>query len=204
MTHIKAIARLQMDSGIPEDAVVNTWHADCTLLADGQDEFADALATFYEDIKSLLSANVALTGHSLTLYNMLDPEPRAPILTQAFTFSATGSQAMVPELAVCLSFQGERESGVSQARRRGRVYIGPLGNSVTSTTDPTVATSVINGIKAAGDQLLTTSNGSVNWTWCVYSQADDALVDVTNGWVDNAFDIQRRRGLTATVRSTFP
>lgn len=203
MTHVKVMARLQMDSGVPNDAVVNVWHADCTLLANGDQEFVDDLAAFYESIKGLLSANVALTGHRLIAYNMTDPEPRAPIIEQGFTFSATGSQAMVPELAICLSFQADRISGVSQARRRGRVYIGPLNNSVTSTTDPSVATSVHEGIKDAGADLLSFSLASANYKWCVYSTADDALYEVSNGWVDNAFDIQRRRGLEASVRNTF-
>jgi hypothetical protein len=42
------------------------------------------------------------------------------------------------------------------------------------------------------------------WTWIVVSEVaglNDVIV--TNGWVDNAFDIQRRRGVTPTSRSTF-
>jgi hypothetical protein len=37
--------------------------------------------------------------------------------------------------------------------------------------------------------------------WAVYSRRDNAGYLVSNGWVDDAFDIQRRRGVSALVRS---
>jgi len=203
MAHYKMVARLVMDSGIPDDAVVNTWHCDALVLPDGWETFRDDLLAFYQTVDALLSANVAATGHTLTTYAMADPEPRAPINTVSLGTLTTGATAMPPELAICLSFQGQRISGTSQARRRGRVYIGPLKNSNVSSTDMNLDTTVTDALRDAGQALVNASNASADYTWCVYSAADDALVPVHNGWVDNAFDIQRRRGLTASQRDVF-
>lgn len=203
MADFRFLVRLQMDSGIPENAVVNVWHAETLLVPDGHEDFMADLEAFYQAIRTQLSEDLALGGHTITAYDLADPMPRAPVATLGFSFSATGSQASVPELAICVSFQGVRTSGSSQARRRGRVYIGPLGNCVTSTTDPSVAPGTITAFQTAAAGLLSASKTSATYDWCVYSRTDDAMVPVDNGWIDNAFDIQRRRGLTATTRSTF-
>jgi hypothetical protein len=44
---------------------------------------------------------------------------------------------------------------------------------------------------------------SASWDWVVYSPTDDAYHEVANGWVDNAWDTQRRRGYKPTSRTTF-
>jgi len=42
-----------------------------------------------------------------------------------------------------------------------------------------------------------------NNDWIVYSTVDQAGHEVIGGWVDNAWDIQRRRGELSTSRLTF-
>ena len=62
-------------------------------------------------------------------------------------------------------------------------------------------------IAQAGEDLLTASLAAADWHWVVYSTVQPAgqrTADVVNGWVDDAFDIQRRRGLAANSRQVFP
>jgi hypothetical protein len=52
--------------------------------------------------------------------------------------------------------------------------------------------------------MLTASNAQGQWKWAVYSTVNMTGVNVAAGWVENAFDTQRRRGRIATIRSVFP
>jgi hypothetical protein len=106
---------------------------------------------------------------------------------------------------LCLSFQAVKVSGQTQARRRGRVYIGGLGIVTTAGTTnsfpvPTgqVVTNLVNAAQNLGNDAP-----DANWSWVVYSRANDIVVNVDNGWVDNAFDTQRRRGNAPSQRETF-
>lgn len=201
--HYKVQARIPMDSGLPNDAVVNTWHFVCEIGGSALTDAITALDDFYGDVASMLSYNCSFAGATYTAYDMSDPEPRAPVAIVEATDYTTGSTGAVPELALCLSFQGNRISGTPQARRRGRIYLGPLADITNTSTSPVVATAKVNQLKDAGAALLLASNTATDWAWVVYSVADNDTVTVGSGWVDNAFDIQRRRGLEATYRVTF-
>ena len=91
------------------------------------------------------------------------------------------------------------------ARRRGRIFIGPL--TVTAMTqgspnfEPTPTTAFQNAIGAASVALLANPSPGVDWVVC--SQADQELYSIVGGWVDNAFDSQRRRGNESTSRATW-
>jgi len=134
---------------------------------------------------------------------MDDDTPRAPIYDDTFDLGSNPTgDSLPPEIALCVSFQGARVSGTSQARRRGRVYLGPVREDDNSSVG-VPGSSVINDATAFGNFLLGASIADADYTWSVYSTVDNALVTVTNGWVDNAWDVQRRRGLSPTTRVTF-
>lgn len=203
MPHYKVLVRIGMDSGLPADAAVNTWHCDALSLPSGYEDFVDDLEAFYQAIDGQMSSAIDPSALTATVYRMADPEPRAPVYVKTFSSITTSTDAWPPELSVCLSFQGVRTSGQSQARRRGRVYLGPLAAVPVSGTNPQISPTTIGVIQTAAQNLLDASDASATYTWCVYSVSDDDLVEVDNGWIDNAVDIQRRRGLRATTRSTF-
>lgn len=211
---IRVQARLPMDSGLPEDAVINTFHCN---VANGATEveaataFIDAIATAYQAFDSFMSVRIDAPNLQFKAYDLNDPEPREPIVEDLTSFSVTpGANALPPELAICLSFQGAPASGAPQARRRGRVYLGPLAQA--AATDDRVASAAITAAVAMGDSLLEASKAALaDFTWVVYSRVGTgtplnpipATFAVTNGWVDDEFDIQRRRSLAPTTRSTF-
>lgn len=197
-----------MDTGNPLDKAVNTWH----LLADDEDELESggilALNTFYNAIDGSLSNLVDPTAGIVRAYDLADPEPRAPVLEQAFTIGATGGNTSPPELAICVSFEAPQQSGQPQARRRGRVYIGPLSAGAWSTTTGMLTTETLDGYEDAMQDLIDTSANATTWALMVYSRVNAAAVEALHMWVDNAVDIQRRRGLAATdtrdVEPVFP
>lgn len=203
-----AIARLLLTfpsvGADTEDAVTNTWYFDvddATVL--GVTNAQAAVDTFYTSIKSYLSPLQDWLGGRAKWYDMSDPEPRAPFAEG--TFIVSGSPAAgtsLPEASICMSYQGSKISGASQARRRGRLYLGPLGNNAISTTSGKVASGAVTAVQSAAQTLLDAS-GLGDWTWVLYSRTNGASVLIDNGWIDNAPDIQRRRGVDYDSRVTF-
>lgn len=188
-------------SGIAKDASTNTWHFNDTGEIIPGATVRDHWQTFMRAISTLFPSTVAQTGHTLRIYDLADPEPRAPIYDGTWSFSgAPGGAAAPPELCIVTSFQATRESGVLQSRRRGRLYLGPLKASVVDVgrISPTDQGTIATATKGLVDNLY--ASGA---DFAVYSRVESAAFAVTNGWVDNAVDVQRRRGLTSTARTTW-
>jgi hypothetical protein len=205
MANIRAMVILNMTSSLPRDACVNTWY--CQGVSDPSTcvAFGNALGTFYDSISGVLARDIGPATSRIKFYDMGQAKPRAPIHEMALAMGAAPVNTPLPhELACCLSFQGERVSGVPQARRRGRVYLGPLGSN-TLTSNGTLSTTETDVIRDAAEVLLTASTEAASWSWVVFSERSDpdAIAFVTNGWVDDAFDVQRRRGVDPTTRQTF-
>jgi hypothetical protein len=145
-----------------------------------------------------MSNLLAATGHEIRMYDMTQPKPRPPLYSEFFdlTFPA----ALYPaEVALVLSFAALPLPGVDQRRRRGRVYIGPIGvNAQTgggSDIRPEPAAQI--AFKDAGVRLASYTSTA---TWIVWSELNGTGADVKTVFCDNAFDTQRRRGAAATGR----
>lgn len=194
--------RLPYDSGLPEDVAVNVFHSisDDDLEAEA---FAAALVTFYGAIDGLLSNQLSdvADAASVTTYDLADAEPRVPVDVTTFTLT-TNASTLPTECALCLSFQASPISGLPQARRRGRVFLGPLGGIQDSTTGRPQSAHITTIVNAA-DALLTTSNGPGVGVWAVYSPTNNQTSPVNNGWMDNEFDTIRGRGRESTSRTLF-
>jgi hypothetical protein len=93
-------------------------------------------------------------------------------------------------------------SGQPQARKRGRIYLGPF-DTTQLNADGRILPACQTTIRNAAQALLTASDVALDWSWAVYSPTNASGVIVDNGWVDNEWDTQRRRGRAATTRSTF-
>lgn len=193
---------LATDSGLDKDRVVNTWSCEAADDAAASD-FGVAVRDVYQGLTSYLSNDIAQNGHLIKIYDRSDLPPRQPVEETTWNLTTGPSAAALPnEVALCLSFQGTPESGVSQARKRGRVFIGPLGqNTIASTGRP--ASAFVTDLVAEGAQLLAASTADPDWTWTVYSSTTGDSSPVVDGWVDDEYDTQRRRGREATSRTTF-
>lgn len=215
MPQLRYQVSLDRDGGLPENVVVNVWHFDTDQsIADDADDIADRLIAFYQALSAQpwWAGSLAGTGH-VKAYDMNQAKPRPPVYEDDFTI-VPASTSLPAELAVCLSFQADPVAGVNQGRRRGRVYLGPFSEQATLGTGGTRADVLVNpelvaAITAAaadlahgpdaGDGRLAVYSPTLDVTGTVA----DAFNDVTNGWVDNAWDIQRRRGGDATIRTTW-
>lgn len=115
------------------------------------------------------------------------------------------------EVSAVLSFHGtltniQEETGATRprARRRGRVYVGPL--TVPSigfgTPNPFLNGSLLTAMREGAGAMADLADIN-QFQWSVWSRADDELYEVVGGWTDNAPDVQRRRGVESTARVTF-
>lgn len=195
---------IAMASGIPDDAATNIWHFDDAEISGAGEAIAGFLVAFYDSFRTRYSALVAQNGHEIKVYRVSDPEPRAPIYQETFNLSGapTGS-ALPPEVAVVLSYHATPVSGIPQARRRGRIYLGPL-NTLNVGADGRLATSTLEAVETAVETLVNEINtfGSVKWS--THSKVLGTGAEVTGAWVDNEPDTQRRRGREATIRTLIP
>lgn len=200
---------MENDSGLPQDISINTfsWLWDdtevgYTTVALMAAVMSSRLATLYGVLDQYLSTN--LTGVTeLRVYDRGDAPPRVPIYTGVGPVLVSANTAQYPnEVAIVLSFAGSQLSGVNQARRRGRIYLGPLGQVGTDDVGDVMPTqSLVDTVNGAMEALCDSSDAGLKWR--VWSEADQNSVVITRGWTDRAFDTQRRRGRRAVSRSTW-
>lgn len=163
-----------------------------------------AIKDFYDDLTpSSMSNVIAQNGHEIKYYDLPGPVPNYPIEEDVFNLASPWTGTPLPsEVALCLSFQGQRVPGFPQARRRGRVYLGPYSTTANSSGRPssTVITNVTTAAATLKSNILALGDDTV---WSVWSVADQTGVPIDNGWVDNVWDTQRRRGVEETSRTTW-
>lgn len=204
-------------TAIPEDVIVNTWHFDSVASDPGETEYADLLellSAFYDTVYSTAGVLtfapwVRPANNTLQVYRLSDPSPRSPRYESSLTIGDTTTTAATgtsPEVAVCLSYQADVTSGIPQARRRGRIFLGGFAQPMTAGTTvlfPTIGPSQRTQIADAAETMLANSVAA-GWIWIVHSRTVAGDSVVTNGWVDDEPDTQRRRGRTPLVRTTWP
>lgn len=203
-------------TNVPEDVVTNTWHFD--WLGGGAPNAASFdlcmenvrsfYGTAYSGIASVGNwANyMSLTGAVIKMYNLADPKPRVPVRTWTGTMpGAKDNVVYLPtEVACVLSYHTEYVSGVSKASQRGRLYMGGLGAGWLAAGGASAFPSLLPTARTAlGNSASTLCAASLtdDWGWVVYSPKLGDSFAVAGGWVDNAFDTQRRRGQAATART---
>lgn len=209
-----AQASCQYDSGLPSDVMVNTFHfvpvveAEPTWLA-----IAGAIHAFYDDTPSAPTTSALRTFMSsvldpatfrVKLYDLAHAKPRTPVLDINLPLTAVGSSFVPEEVACVLSFEAEPESGVAQARRRNRIYFGPLHSTAVGQVNGRSAPSVslTDSLIGAAQDLKAASQAAADWNWVVFSPTANEASSPFRCWVDNALDTQRRRGPDATARTT--
>lgn len=201
---IKAQVTLKTDDANPENYVSNSFAIMGTDPLANVVGITDEIRDFYNALSmTWYGATVAANGHTVKYYDMPGVKPNYPIAEHTFNLTINPANAPLPtEIAVCLSFQGAKTPGFPQARRRGRIYLGPLAASVNVDGRPneTFITHVCTAALAFKSGIEGLSG---NEEWCVWSGTNETGVDITNGWVDNAFDVQRRRGLAPSIRQVW-
>lgn len=125
---------------------------------------------------------------------------------------ASGTQtSMPPEVAAVVSFHGnltgvQEEAGATRprARRRGRIFVGPLnGLAIDEHLPDARLAAFFTGVLRSQCVDLADNVAALGWSWSVWSRANAELYPVVGGWTDNAPDTQRRRGVQPTARVVF-
>lgn len=213
MTILRAMVIFPRETNLPADATTNTWH----FNTDGSDDegaaadVATRLDSFYnganvfQSVGKYLSREIVGANVRLKVYKLSDPEPRTPIYDELMPVTeGTAGDALPSEVAVCLSYHLAPASGLPQARRRGRIFLGPLSSQAQAfiSGECYVSSDIITDATTAAARLRNADTADLKWS--VYSPTNNtALAPIAGGWIDNAFDIQRRRGVSPTSRTTW-
>lgn len=161
------------------------------------------------------SVNRAAT-HRMDLYRIAAGGLGSPILSVPWLGPGApiaAAENLPNEVAAVVSFHADltgvlEESGATRpkARRRGRLYVGPLGDNALSGDIPnplfsdTFLGTLRHGITdvAAGNDVA-----GQGGAFSVWSREDQELRRVIGGWTDNAPDTLRKRGQASTARVVF-
>ena len=208
---VRMQAVIPFASGLPSDVITNTLYfhdlsvnTDVEVVADAVNPSVQA---FYDAIYDNAVPNYLATANlwEARYYSVGTPPPNIPYI---LPLVATGPPSFTPtniptEVACVLSFQGDVSQGAPQARRRGRIYLGGLSdtNLLSSTSAPGVQFPRFNPTWISNVVSAAIILENTQPLWVVYSPTNNATTPVTNGWVDNAPDTQRRRGVDATERT---
>lgn len=207
MANVRAQVILKTVDAIPANYVTNTFAFEMNTAGTVVTDVVAAIKGLYDAVRPYLAPVLAQNGHMIKFTDIEGAAPNYPFDERTFNLSAALTGNSIPrEVALVASFQGDRVSGQVQARRRGRIYLGPLNNAALfNDGNPTGACvlAIVAAMDAFKDAIdaITVLDGVV---WIVWSGVNGSGTPVTNGWVDNVFDTQRSRGNAATGRNIWP
>lgn len=224
MTQLVVQNRFFYASNRTTDCSVNTFHFDCDSelpLSSVANIAAERVEDFYsEDLNgSSSSIGAWMTTYrrlvpftsEIRVYNMADPQPRVPLLVTTYNPpSVANTNPNLPtEVACCLSYVAQRQSGTPVGRSRGRIYLGPFRSQAlsggTGSLPPVVNGDLINSIILAATKLAEYGEDPEDpVVWSLYSTTDQTMRKIVGGWVDDEFDTMRSRGMAYTFRQPWP
>jgi hypothetical protein len=214
MTIVRAQHCLQGDSGIPGDQFVNTFYFSSGTPPTGGD-FTNMLACIQGYFDTAVSGLGRLTDYMssradtnglVKFYDMGIPSPRPLLHSETLAYSSFGDSGhpnLPTELAVAQSYRIAHVAGYSAGSERGRIYIGPLNTKamieVYGLDDVTVHPEMRSLMNTAAVRMAAqASTFALTWgMWSAKHAAFHAIVEVS---VDDAFDVQRRRGIKPSLR----
>lgn len=185
--------RFQGVSQLSEDVYENVLYFDCANDAGEFSDIATAVVAGYDT----WGHHDGVDGAEVRVYALAGGQP---IYQESFTYSFT-SFTGPGEVAICLSYAQAATWDTTTARRRGRIFLGPLSGGDVAQARPSstlIGDTITLGqaIRAAG--LLGSGLG-----WQIYSPTDAVSSLIETISVDDAWDTQRRRGLAPTARTVF-
>lgn len=185
MSVFRAQLSFPYDTALPKDAVTINPHFN------GSD--AQALANA---LKANLIAHNSITTHPFTvkIYDAKKPPPSYPLATAGQTGTAPNS-GVPRETAICLSYYATW----NRPRYRGRLYLPAWWFTATVNNRPSGA--IMTAALEFGAAVLH-SGLPANTFWTVWSPTGGFDSQVTDNFVDDEWDTQRSRGLSATTRQT--
>lgn len=208
--------RMPYKTGIPRDVSIMTFNF-ANLGADVGAEFAAQGAALYAWFNEVPPGGSSVTNatylsqwidrsHCTVRVVQIETATGAEVGTPSvipFALDATTNTLQLPlEVAVCNSVYGSL-SGAGTVK--GRNFFGPLNGQalggLVGTEPPRVATQLRAGLVAASKNMQNTLDGASGvGPWVIWTRKNHGFAIVEGGFVDDAFDTQRRRGNDPTSR----
>lgn len=204
MAITRVVATLPFFSLDSKDVATNTFHFSTVATPDSAERLAIAarLDAFYSAIDLYLSPVISQSLCTYKFFDLADPPPRVPVETIPTVGLTFGTNGLPEEVAICLSYLATPVSGEPIARRRGRIYLGPLSTTAIGQASSSAFTRISSATRTAlGNAAAVLADQSEASQWCVYSPTDGIARQIKNGYVDDAADTQRRRGRVTTART---
>lgn len=195
MSFYKAQIIVPMDTTLPRDVTVVTPHFNCSGGTPTAQALADNLAA---KVKTWIGTVVPVT---VKIYDATGLPPHYPLATTSQDSASPVLVSTVPrEVALCLSYYSVQ----NVRRQRGRLYLPATwciksGGSSGVVQRPTAA--IYGAALNFGTNVLKAQT-AIGAQWGFWSERDNQFRAVTNYWVDDEWDTQRRRGLRSTLRVT--
>jgi hypothetical protein len=193
-THIRALLGYQVGSTLPRDVVQITPSFRHSAILPGDDPAWQEIADDLADAYSQWAVNGLTRQLSVRLYQIGLPKPNRPKAVTVLNVGQSLEATHPRELACCLSFTG----GSNEPRNRGRLYIPQF---LVNEGTPGVRPSETERTKVSDLVGIFAGLGGVNVDWIVWSPTAGAATKVERWWVDDEWDVQRRRGMQPTART---
>lgn len=213
MAFLRAQTVIPYVTNVPRDVITNTMHfltGGSISNADAATEIASRLQAFYDEVYSeanTADTYVAWANAQVNVYDLSDLEPRVPIVVPFIISPTNQADGVMPsEVAIVASFHA---APPITARRRNRIYLGGwstlAGSSGTTTNPPRPNNATRAAIVSAMEGLHAANDVDVTWSGRsgIGGGPEGVFWDIDGGWVDNAWDTQRRRGHEATSRDVW-
>lgn len=174
--HYRAQVELERDTNAAEDrSVARYWFTTDEVGTASQelDDITAALTTLYNVLDGSLSKELS-GAWRIKIYDMEDAPPRVPVRDTAPAALNPAASSLPSQMALVVNYEALPISGIPQARRRGRVFLGPLSDSQADITgEDARASADINAIGNAFGALIPSvaapSSGS-GIVWQVFSR----------------------------------
>lgn len=198
MTIMRAQISVPVDTGLPKDLAVCVPHFEQSvnpLPNQLADELAIAMQTYLRSTATMVQVKVYDAENPGTKD---DPHPPIGQKTRGVDPLLT---SFPRELALCLSYYADD----NVKRKRGRLYL-PFSwvykSQATSPTPPALRPHANDQIAVLAFATMLKTLGGTGTDWVVWSRMDSEARTVTNYYVDDEWDIQRRRGGRPTGRAS--
>lgn len=183
---------------------------------------AFAVGSYISDAISRVANSAVIRYYDIT--GLLNGAPHgSPWAVANWTLVAAGGANQLPaEVALCITLEafGRSDAAVEapdgadsdflidrpKQRKTGRIYLGPLSTQASDALGTpcrpttTFMDDCLKAIKELNTQVFLDTGSAL----CVWSRKDANLIDLEAVSVDDAWDIQRRRGASPTGRTRIP
>lgn len=176
---------------LPEDVFENVLYYDVSTSEGILQTVADGLIAAY----GAWGFHAGIQGAEVRAYAM--PASGPPDYQKDYPSYIHSVTQGPSEVALCLSYATTDAWEGTSARRRGRIFLGPLQASDMGIPRPT--TPLLPATLVLGQALYDV--GGTEAMWMMWSPTDQVAAPIEVVSVDNAWDTQRRRGLAPTSRS---